>query len=447
MDNTPISLVSGTSLNRYSTSFESDLLVNALVVPAQTQSARSQAFLSPRLGKESVIDIANILGIWYSNSIKKTIVVTPTQIISISDLSDQKVLYTGTCETPLFEDSWDKTIVYIGTNKLFSIDQYENISQVSTNNLQGGNFSSLTFIDGYFLASIKNSRQFIRSELNGASFSDAINFQYLQSNDNIVNIAQLNRELYIFCERHTEVWWNTGASADSPFARQDGRIYPLGIQSKNSFHLNGALYNCCSADDNTCGFYSWTAGQYKKLSFDLLDQKITQANEIYVMGSIENNKTMLTVVLDGTEYWTYVLDSNMWFKRENWDAIDTFSINGVYYGCDSTGIFLIAGTKDRNQSITCTKTSQVFHSNEKRLFFKLLELDIGGDVHGIVRLSISDDGGKTWRNNGFASPSAVGEYNRVRFYRLGSSRSRIFKLTWTDTNIFNALLSLDEGSK
>ena len=449
MPTAPINLVSGTSLNRYSTSFESDLLVNAIIVPAQSPSARSQAIMTPRLGKEALLDISNIKGVWFSNSIQKLIVVTSTQIIAVSDLAEQFILVDNLniVQMPLFEDTWNECVVYIGINQFYSIDNELNASLIQTNNLQGGNISALTFIDGYIIASLKNSRSFIRSELNGTSFSDALNLTSLQSNDNIVNISQLNRELYLFCERHTEVWWNTGASADSPFARQDGRIYPLGIQSRNSFHLNGAIYNCCSSDDNTCGFYQWTAGQYKKLSFDLLDKKITEANDIYVMGSIENNKTMLTVVLNGNEYWTYCLDSNMWFKRDNWNAIDTFSIGGVYYGADSTGLFLIAGTTDRGEVITCTKTSQVFHAGEKRLFFKLLELDIGGELHGTVRISISDDSGKTWRNNGFVMPSVIGEYNRVRFLRLGSSRSRIFKITWSDTNIYNAFLTLEEGSK
>lgn len=444
-----ISLITGTTLNRYSTSYESDKLVNANIVAAQSPGARSGAFMTPRLGKETVLDMTGIVTSFYSRSIKTVLFCTDDTLYYLNDDNEAVSLITGfnVVEMPLFEETWDQCVFYVDEKHFYAISSDRTYVEIPSTNLQGGDFTALTFIDGYVLASIRDSRQFIRSELNGTSFSDDINFSFLQSNDNIVNIQQLNRELYIFCDGHTEIWWNSGADPDKPFSRQDGRIFPIGVQSDNSIHLNGAIYNVCSTDDNTCGVYQWTSGGYTKISFDYLDKLVAESASTYVLGTIEDNKTFITVTINGAVQWTYCVDTKVWHQRIGWDATSTYGVNGQFYGTDYYGIFKIAGETDRGVNITCEKTSQVFHSSEKRQFFKELLIDVGGEYIGNVKLLISDDGGATWRNSQSSAKSVRGHYTRLRFLRLGSSRSRVFKLLWENANIYDAYLDGMEGSK
>jgi hypothetical protein len=51
-----------------------------------------------------------------------------------------------------------------------------------------------------------------------------------------------------------------------------------------------------------------------------------------------------------------------------------------------------------------------------------------------VVLRFSDDGGHTWSNEKYSTLGRVGEYlKRVIFRRLGTSRDRVYELTYSDT--------------
>lgn len=443
-----IDLITGTSTNRYSTAFESEILTNALIIPAQSQSARSPKMFVPRLGKESKFDIAHGKGVYYSDAIQRIILVTSTQILAIDPAGwSSKVLVNFDNEIttqPLFVDNYDYAHVWC-ENRLWSIDASVNASEITSDNLGTKKFNALTFLDGYVIASQFNSKQFLRSELNGVLWNDGLNYVSMQINDRLANISVLNRELYIFLTKHAEVWYNAGSDPNTPFVRQDGRISPLGTNSVNSLSFNGTIYNSVSSDDNTCGAIAWNANGYTNIGYDYLNAKIATAVRVFVSAHIENNQSIITYNVDG-EYYCYHADTKTWHMRTNWDIVDTFSIGGTYYGLDATGIFLIAGTTDRGTEITCSKTSSVIHNNEQRLFHKLLELDVGGEIINKLRLAISDDGAKSWRNHAFLVPANPGQYQRVRFNRLGSSRSRVYKITWAGGRIYDAYLDLEPGS-
>jgi hypothetical protein len=50
-----------------------------------------------------------------------------------------------------------------------------------------------------------------------------------------------------------------------------------------------------------------------------------------------------------------------------------------------------------------------------------------------IMLSWSDDGGKTWGNERWASAGRIGEYrHRVRWYRLGAFRQRVLRVQVSD---------------
>lgn len=441
--------LSGTTLTRYGSGFETDLLEDAILIPAQSPTARSPAMLVPRQGKTSVVDFTGGLAAYYSRAIDRVIVVTETEIAAYTTKTwDKTTLVTLTSAPqakPLLQENYSSCVVWVD-GKVWAVDAGPVIREVSQTNLGGGQWSSMTFQGGYILASVAGSNQFVRSELAGSYFSDGINFSNLQSNDTIVCMEMLAGEVYQFCDSHTEIWYQDGANPDQPFLKQPGRYYPVGTKSLNALHLNGYIFTAGSGEDNTYGLYQWSPGQYSRVSFDALDKKIADANEVIILGSIEENRTHINVVLDGSECWSFNLDTKQWFKR-NTELIDTFQVGGTYYCLDSLGIAEMSGATDRGEQITPSKTTGVIKSDELRMFHKVLELDLAGDQHGTIRLRFSDDGGRTWRNHGFSSASKAGEYNRVRFQRLGSSRSRIYQVQWSNAVLMGAFLDAEVGSK
>jgi hypothetical protein len=73
----------------------------------------------------------------------------------------------------------------------------------------------------------------------------------------------------------------------------------------------------------------------------------------------------------------------------------------------------------------------------------------GQGMNPTAMLQFSDDGGRTWSNEKWASLGAIGGYRkRARWYRLGQFRERYLRLTITDpvqVAIIGATAELDQG--
>jgi hypothetical protein len=90
---------------------------------------------------------------------------------------------------------------------------------------------------------------------------------------------------------------------------------------------------------------------------------------------------------------------------------------------------------DNSLDITRMRTAPHIAKDRDRIFYNRLDLDIeGGEITGpVFNLEISDDGGRTFRAP--VSTTAVGTetYEQtVRWSRLGSARSRVFRVTSTE---------------
>lgn len=113
--------------------------------------------------------------------------------------------------------------------------------------------------------------------------------------------------------------------------------------------------------------------------------------------------------------------------------------------------YLISGTPATPATGTITaslestnirvRTSPHIHKDQKRIIYHSLEIDFEsgiGLVYGqgsdpTASLRWSDDGGHTWSYSHQVSIGALGKYKaRAKWYRLGSSRDRIYELTVSD---------------
>lgn len=78
-----------------------------------------------------------------------------------------------------------------------------------------------------------------------------------------------------------------------------------------------------------------------------------------------------------------------------------------------------------------------------------LEVYIPGVTDPQVMLRYSDDGGKTWSNEKWASAGKTGEYNtRVHWHRLGMGRRRVFELAVSDPiqwNLTDCFIDVEPG--
>ena len=93
---------------------------------------------------------------------------------------------------------------------------------------------------------------------------------------------------------------------------------------------------------------------------------------------------------------------------------------------------------DNGETIFRTASTPTIHGDRRRVFMDRLEVDIesgvgNGTENPQAMLTYSDDGGKTWSKEKFATLGKTGEYvTRLKFHNLGAFYQRVFKLRIAD---------------
>jgi hypothetical protein len=348
---------------------------------------------------------------------------------------------------PLITDTFTGCVLSIGS-KGYSI----NTSGVVTN-ITGANWaepSSLGFVDGYTLLSVKGSRFFNYSELNSTTFNNALLTAGMSGDvDPIGALCVINREVWLFGTKHAEVWYNSAYDVNTIFTRQDGRVFAQGLLSSNTVTVNGVGYNACLGD-SAFGVFAWNSGGPQKISTGAIDMALESSKSSRMLFSFERNRLFIHVLIDDNTLWSYDVKGQSWNLREYYlPLLDIIKVDSYYCAVFSNGIHKLDGSDDLGEPITSYKQTSHIHQNGFRVFHKLVEFDVGGSVAEFM-LRHSDDGGKTWKNNSYGTPAVIGEYNRYRFHRLGQSRDRIYKVVWrssTTAGIYSGSIDWEIGTK
>lgn len=447
-----IQFIVGTSSSRYP-ELDGDILYNASIIQAQSQTSRAPAALIPRAGLIETLAIDDIKWAATSYILDRQIIWVGDELRAY-DLNNPAKNYTKIDITlptqfirPLITDTFTGIVIAIGDSG-YSVGVDLNVTPISGPNWTRP--SSLGFVDGYTLLSVNHSRFFNHSELNSTSFDNALLTAGMAGDvDNIGSLCVINREVWLFGEKHAEVWYNSAVDANTIFTRQDGRVFAQGILSVNTITVNGIGYNCCRGDSTT-GVFAWSSGGPQKISTGAIDVALENSKTSRMMFSFERNHQYIMVLVDEKTCWAYDVATKCWAIRDYGQQIlDVIKIGPSYYVVFSTGVHKLDGTTDNGESILSYKQTSHIVSNGFRIFHKMLEVDVGGVIAELM-LEISDDGGKTWRNALFSQITKIGEYSRYRFHRLGQSRDRVYKLSWKSSGaagIYSVMEDLEIGVK
>jgi hypothetical protein len=306
--------------------------------------------------------------------------------------------------------------------------------------------------DGYFLHTVPSTGQFQISGLNALTY-DALDVATAEGRpDNLVMILSVNRQVWLFGEQTTEVWWNSG-DADFPFSRNQAAFIETGtvsagtcVRAKNGVAWVGSdergRGTVWYADSLSPARISTHAVEFALAGYSRLSEASAfayqqQGHEFY----------QLTVPDGGT--WVYDFATGQWHERSHtsitgeephraWCGTVAFGsvvvgdrLDGRLYTYDLTTY-----TDDGDPIRRVRQTPHVSQS-EKRLKYNSFELQAepgvglstGQGSSPIVTLSWSTDGGHTWSNGHQASMGAIGAYkNRALWRRLGVDRDRVFRV-------------------
>ena len=311
---------------------------------------------------------------------------------------------------------------------------------------------TITFQDNYFIVNKKDSFYFQISSLSDGLVWDALDLGSAEGNpDNILRVISDHRQLFLFGSSSAEIFYNSG-NATFPFERFPDVFIEGGIDAPQSLTIadNSLVY----LDDTKIvrrldGFVPKVLlqSQFNKLvsefavTSDMIGFTYTdRGNIFYVMTFPSVDKTYVYNFATGfIHQWSSGLTGGR--HRSNCCVFfnDKYVVgdyeNGILYTLENDVY------TDNGSTIVWKYISSDYAMGNNMLFHK--ELQIGFDVGvGLVSgqgedpqimLRYSDNGMKTWSNEIWRSLGKLGEYKtRVRFTRLGGSRTRRYELSGSD---------------
>ncbi len=304
------------------------------------------------------------------------------------------------------------------------------------------------FLAQYTIVGRAGTGQFWWSDIANPTVWNGLSFATAEgSPDNLVAVATVNSELWLFGERTTEIWANTG-NFDLPFQRIGSAFMEQGLAAKHSVaNRNNHLY--WLSDDRIV--FTNQGYSARKLSTFAMENEWQSYDDVSdAIGFTyqqEGHYFYCLTFPTQKKTWVYDLATDLWHERESmdsrWVANNIVEMrNAVYCGDYKTGNIYKVDLNVYSEAGDLIKRSNTFapmFNEGKRLLFSKLLIDIQAgqgledNLDPQVILDWSDDGGMTFGNELKSSIGKVGEYlTRAVFFRLGQSRQRVFRIKFYD---------------
>ena len=324
-----------------------------------------------------------------------------------------------------------------------------------------GGATAVTVIDGYFVFASPNSTEFFHSAISDPTSYNAFDFASAEwQPDNLVTLARVGGELWLFGERSIEIWTNIGA-VDFPFLRSSGGLVARGTVAPASVAVRS---NTATWLGDDLVVYTAAGAQPQRISTHAIEQAI---NGYSVVSDAEGwvyeqeGHAFYVLTFPAAEAtWCYDFATGLWHERNSvgvgyWRAAWATPFAGhVIAGDASTGkLWRVepAMPAEDGETIIRLATSAAFQAEARETFFSRLALEFqagvglttGQGAAPVAWVSWSNDGGHTWSNPATVRLGAIGAYRaRAELRRLGKARDRVFRVQWSDP-VFTVLAAMD----
>jgi hypothetical protein len=322
--------------------------------------------------------------------------------------------------------------------------------------------------DTYFVVSFDNSNKYqISQVLDGTQWPGVLVNEVSAYPDNIVSIICNHRELWVFGNKRTQPYQDTGSA--EVFDVIQGAMIETG---------SAARFSVCRADnsifwigqDERGSVMAWRSNGYtpSRVSTHAVEVWLSQQTNIadLVSYSYQQNGHLFWVlyVPNADCSWVYDIGEQLWHKRAAW-------VNGVWqshwswnhsYAFGKTLVgdwqtanlyeMTFAAYDDTGTAIRRLRRAPTITNEKEWIYHSQLTVDfetglgpqpplLDGDGNPRppqAMLRWSDNRGKTWSNQHVRDCGFAGEYNtRVFWMRLGRSRNRVYELSMTDPIFWN----------
>lgn len=442
-----------------------------------TGKEKEIAWLAPTPGLRRLVTVGAgpIRGI-YSSSQNELFVVSGNQLYRISSAWVATALGSTllTASGPVgMADNGLQLVVVDGTNGYSWDFTAATLTQLSGPGWLGS--YSVVEQDGYFIFVKPNSNQFYISGLNGVTLDPLDISSSEGSPDNIIAQISDHRNVWLFNDQTTEIFYDSG-NADFPFERMQGAYIETGIAAKYSAaKANGTVF-WLGKDAKGGGIVYMASGlQPVRISTHAIETDLKKYSTIadataycyqdgghtfYVLNFPTASRTWVFDAM--TKLWherSWTLNGQMLRHRADNHAyaFGTHVVgdweNGKLYALESTA------KSDDGDFIMRKRSSPHIAEDGALLFHEEFWLDIesGVGLDGIgqgtnpqIMMKMSNDGGHTWSNEKWTDLGKIGERKtRPIWRRLGQARDRVYEITITDpvtVNIIGANLRITKGA-
>lgn len=337
------------------------------------------------------------------------------------------------------------------------------IEQNSLTEITDENFipsSVVAHQDGYFITTEPGTNRFRYSALLDGSTWPAENFVTAEGrSDTVEFILSDRRELWVFGDRSTEVYYNSG-NADIPFQRfQNGYIETGLIARWTAQKFDNSIAWLTQNDRG--GVQVVRAGEgwnpvilttpevaYQMQQYPRVDDAFAYTyqyggHEFYVITFPSANATWAYDAL--TKKWhrrAHIIDGkfpgrerfNCHVFYQNQHLFGDYQNGRIHLLDDQLGYIEVTDPGEQVQIPRVRTSPATAQKDESRFSIMEFQLDMeeGGDSDN-VWLSYSKDGGHTWSNERARDRGGVGKYaHRLIWRKLGRARNWIFRIrTWS----------------
>ncbi len=302
----------------------------------------------------------------------------------------------------------------------------------------------LAYVDGFFMVGEQGTDLSYVSDEEDASSWDPLAFAAAEDQpDDLVLPVAYNRYVWMLGKRTSEIFQNSGDTT-YPFTRVAGAVQPIGV---------GAEASIASGPE---GLF-WLDHRYQvrmavefgavKISTSQIDYQISQfGNQTDLIGYVctwEGFPFYVLIDPGAPKTFIYSISTGIWqtlssglFGGRHRSNCAAWWFGKSLVGDYQNGKILeydMDTFTDDGVAIRRVRVSPPVQSDRRIITHHRLEIEFEAGVGSAqAMLDWSDDGGHTWSNEYWRNVGATGEYDNMAVWdKLGSARSRIYRLTMT----------------
>lgn len=332
-------------------------------------------------------------------------------------------------------------------------------------NIPDGDFlgsDRVAYLDGYFVFAQPGTQRWYISQLLAGGDIDGLDFASAESfPDRLVSFVIDHRELWLFGEQSTEVWFNAGLP-DFPFSRIQGAVLEYGCAATHSaLSTDTGIYWLGSTERGHGVVYRAEGYTPQRVSTHVVEkafQSMSRIDDAVAWSYQEHGHDFYLLTFPSArQTWCYDAATQLWHERAYREIDGSLTqhrglVHAFWEGQHIIGDYdrgllyaqALNAYADDGAVIPRIRTAPHLFGQELEYFaFHEFQVDIeagvgldGGTIPGTtpqVMLQWSNDGGHTWGAEHWVTAGALGNYRqRAIWRRLGRARDRVFRVMITD---------------